>query len=142
MNGSPTVQAMSDSESLDALANATIGRVALVVDGAPEVIPATYVLDGDMVVFRSGDETLLAHAGMAKVAFQVDHIDETSHTGSSVVVHGYLYDITDTMDATSERLRRRPLVTWAPTPRDRWFEIRPYRIAGRRLRVVPPDSQG
>ena len=138
MDRTPTVEALSYADCLDTLAAATTGRVALVVDGVPEVIPANYIVDGDMVVFRSANDTLLAHAGMAKVAFEVDHIDDASRTGSSVVVHGYLYDITDTMDATSERLRRIPLETWAPDPRDRWFEIRPYGMTGRRVRGVPP----
>jgi hypothetical protein len=55
------------------------------------------------------------------------------------MVKGQADDIGDAVDATSERLRRLPLATWAPGHRDRWFVIRPREITGRRLRVVSPE---
>ena len=57
-----------------------------------------------------------------------------------MLVKGQADDIGDAIDATSERMRRLSLVTWAPGRRDRWFAIRPRQITGRRLRVVPLEQ--
>src|SRR6266568_6298955 len=112
--GSSRLWALSRSECRDLLATTTGGRVALVADGRPQIFPVNYVLDGDSVLFRTAEGTILSHAGLTNVAFEVDRIDESSHTGWSVLVHGRADDITDAIDPTSERLRRRPLTTWAP----------------------------
>jgi nitroimidazol reductase NimA-like FMN-containing flavoprotein (pyridoxamine 5'-phosphate oxidase superfamily) len=124
---------------MNLLAGAAVGRVAVVVDGHPEIFPVNYALDGDAVVFRTAEGTVLNHASLTQVAFEVDDIDESTHTGWSVMVKGQADDIGDALDATSERLRRLPLTTWLPGQRDRWFVIRPRQITGRRLRVVSPE---
>jgi hypothetical protein len=57
-----------------------------------------------------------------------------------VIVHGHADDIADAIDATSQRLRQLPLITWAPGQRAHWFAIRPRNISGRRLRVLPLEQ--
>ncbi|MDQ6796858.1 MAG: pyridoxamine 5'-phosphate oxidase family protein [Actinomycetota bacterium] len=109
----------------------------MIIDGKPEVLPVNYGLDGDSVLFRTAEGTVLTEARHSVVAVEADHVDETSHTGWSVLVQGFAQDITDTIDPTSERLRRLAVVTWAPDPRQRWFRVIPDRITGRRLRVYP-----
>jgi len=125
------------SECLGLLATAAVGRVGLIVDGKPEVLPVNYGLDGDSVLFRTAEGTVLTQASGRVIAFEVDHVDETTHTGWSVLVQGIAHNISDTIDPTSERLRRLALVTWAPDSRDRWFRVMPDRVTGRRLRVYP-----
>jgi len=125
------------SECLGLLATTAVGRVGLIVDGKPEVLPVNYGLDGDSVLFRTAEGTVLNQASGQVVAFEVDHFDETSHTGWSVLVQGLAHNISDTIDPTSERLRRLAVITWAPDSRDRWFRVVPDRITGRRLRVFP-----
>jgi hypothetical protein len=71
------------------------------------------------------------------VAFEVDHIDPDTECGWSVMMQGTALDIGDAIDATSERLRRLSLISWAPGVRQNWFKIQADTIAGRRLRVVP-----
>jgi nitroimidazol reductase NimA-like FMN-containing flavoprotein (pyridoxamine 5'-phosphate oxidase superfamily) len=136
---SPSLWPLSRSECLDLLATTTVGRVALMVDQRPQIFPVNYVLDGDTVLFRTAEGTILSHAGLSSVAFEVDRIDESHHTGWSVLVHGRADNITDAVDATSERLRQRSLTTWAPGRRDQWFAIRPQDITGRRLRDLSPE---
>jgi len=109
----------------------------LIVDGKPEVLPVNYGLDGDSVLFRTAEGTVLTQARHRVVAFEVDHVDETTHTGWSVLVQGLAHDITETIDPTSERLRGLAVVSWAPDPRQRWYQVVPDRITGRRLRVTP-----
>lgn len=43
----------------------------------------------------------------------------------------------DALDANSARIRRLTLVTWAPGVRHSWFRIKPDKVTGRRLRMVP-----
>ena len=111
--------------------------MALVVDGDPVIFPVNYILDGEQILYRTDDDTDLSKAGLTHVAFEVDHIDETSRQGWSVLVQGRADDIGDAIDGTSQRLRRRTLDTWAPGIRDRWFVVRPSKITGRRIRVQP-----
>lgn len=119
------------------LALARVGRVGLVVHGQPEILPVNYALDGDAILFRTAEGSVLNEAALANVAFEVDGIDESTRSGWSVVVHGHADDIADAIDPTSERLRRLALVTWAPGARQCWFVIRPRTITGRRLRELP-----
>ena len=139
-NAVPNLEVMSRSECLDRLAEARVGRLALVVDDRPEIFPINYALDGDTVLFRTAEGTVLSHAGLREVAFEVDHIDEETRSGWSVVVQGHADDIADAIDATSQRLRQLPLITWAPGQRAHWFAIRPRSISGRRLRVLPLEQ--
>jgi len=133
----PELEELIRSECLNLLATESVGRVGLLVDGRPEILPVNFAIDGDTILFRTAHDTVLNQASMSVVAFEVDHLDPESHSGWSVLLQGLAYDIGDTIDATSERLRQLSLMTWAPDRRQRWFQIRPDKITGRRLRLLP-----
>jgi hypothetical protein len=137
--GVASLERLNRSECLNMLALAQVGRVGFVVDGQPEILPVNYALDGDTVLFRTDEGSVLNRASMANVAFEVDSIDEAFQSGWSVLVRGRGECIADAVDPTSERIRRLTLITWAPGERDRWFTIRPTSITGRRLRVLPAE---
>jgi hypothetical protein len=86
-----------------------------------------------VVVFRTDQGTILTEASLRQVAFEVDALDAEAHTGWSVVVHGFGRDIGDAIDEESVRLRRLPLVTWAPGERAQWFKVMPSEVTGRRI---------
>jgi uncharacterized protein len=132
-----SLEPLSRIECLNMLALAQVGRVGFVLDGQPEILPVNYALDGDTVIFRTAPGTVLNKISMQNVAFEVDSLDETAQSGWSVLVRGRAEGISDAIDATSERIRRLVLTTWAPGERERWFTIRPVTITGRRLRVLP-----
>jgi uncharacterized protein len=121
------------------LATATVGRIGLIVDGKPEVLPVNYAIDGESILFRTGEGTVLTQASLSVVAFEADHFDPSDNSGWSVMVQGVARDIGDAVDPTSERLRQLTLVTWAPGGRLRWFHIKPGKVTGRRLAVYPSD---
>ena len=133
------MEPLGRGECLDLLATASVGRVGLLVDGLPEILPVNYALDGETVLFRTAEGTVLTQASMEVVAFEVDRIDEIDQSGWSVLVQGVAHDIGDAIDHTSERLRRLTLVTWAPGTRQRWVRISPGKITGRRIRVLPTE---
>jgi len=133
------LEELARPECLDLLARQVVGRVGLVVDGRPEVLPVNFVMDGDSVLFRTAEGSPLTKAASTLVAFEVDQIDQASSTGWSVVVHGFAEDIGDAIDGTSGRLKRLALPTWAPGARERWFHVVPDSITGRRITSSPME---
>ena len=131
------LEPLSKHESWGLLASAQIGRLGFIVDGKPVVLPINFAIDGETILFRTAEGTVLNEASLRLVAFECDHIDNESHTGWSVLVQGLAREIGDAIDLTSERLRRLSLVTWAPGVRDRWFRVDPDSVTGRRLQVRP-----
>jgi nitroimidazol reductase NimA-like FMN-containing flavoprotein (pyridoxamine 5'-phosphate oxidase superfamily) len=115
------------------LASGSTGRLAVVVDGQPHIVPVNYVADGATIVFRTAPGTVLTESSLRRVAFEVDGIDAGRRSGWSVTVHGYGRDITDALDPESEQLRSLHLDCWAPEGRDRWFKIVPGAVTGRYL---------
>ncbi len=131
-----TMAAVGEGECWQLLASAELGRVGLLVGNRPEVLPVNFTLDGESVLFRTAEGTVLTEASSRVVAFEVDRVDESTHDGWSVLVQGVAEAI-DAMDANSARIRRLALVTWAPGVRHQWFRIKPDKVTGRRLRMVP-----
>lgn len=129
------LEPLSPHECWGLLASAQIGRLGLIVDGQPVVLPINFAIDGETILFRTAEGTVLNEASLRLVAFECDHMDIETHTGWSVLLQGLARDIGDAIDLTSERLRRLSLVTWAPGVRDRWFRIDPDEVTGRRLSV-------
>jgi uncharacterized protein len=116
------------------LASQQVGRLAIVVDGNPHVVPVNYATPGGgVVVFRTDPGTVLTEAALRTVAFEIDELDAQARLGWSVVVNGVGRDIADAIDAESVRLRELPLDTWAPGERQQWFKIVPSGLTGRRL---------
>jgi uncharacterized protein len=132
-----SLEELNRDACLDLLATGTVARVGLLVNGRPEVLPVNYAIDGDRILFRTSEGSVLNQASLAVVAVEVDHVDQDTHAGWSVLVQGVARDIGDAIDGTSERLRRLTLVTWAPGKRQRWFRVDPDKITGRRIRVTP-----
>ena len=66
-----------------------VGRIALIVDGHPEVFPVNFVLQRRSIVFRTAGGTKLWGAITAKpVAFEIDGYDSHEQTAWSVVARG------------------------------------------------------
>jgi nitroimidazol reductase NimA-like FMN-containing flavoprotein (pyridoxamine 5'-phosphate oxidase superfamily) len=108
------------------------GRVGLVHLGHPLVFPVNYAVDGRAVVFRTAPGTkLTAAAAGAEVVFEVDEATALFETGTSVMVHGTLHEVTDPGERA--RLARLPIRTWAPGDRDHVLRVEPRWVSGRRI---------
>jgi nitroimidazol reductase NimA-like FMN-containing flavoprotein (pyridoxamine 5'-phosphate oxidase superfamily) len=109
-----------------------VGRVALVRDGDPLILPVNYRLDGDTVVIRTAEDTALHQAAQGSmVAFEVDAVDPAWEDGWSVVIRGTASPVEDPDEL--DRVRQLPLRPWAGGERDLYVRIRPQRITGRRI---------
>jgi nitroimidazol reductase NimA-like FMN-containing flavoprotein (pyridoxamine 5'-phosphate oxidase superfamily) len=116
------------------LASSTLGRVAVVVDGRPEIYPVNHVYDHvtGCVVFPSNARTKL-HAALdwPWVGFEVDGIEPDDAGGWSVLVVGRAEEITDA--ETIARVTRLRTVLWRVGDNVRWVRIVPSKVTGRRI---------
>lgn len=126
-----TLGALGRNECEALLAAHHVGRLAVVIDDQPHIVPVNYAADGSTIVFRTADGTVLTEAALRKVAFEVDAVDERTRTGWSVCVHGYGREIGDAVDAESRRLSALAIETWAPGERERVFKVVPGEVTGR-----------
>jgi nitroimidazol reductase NimA-like FMN-containing flavoprotein (pyridoxamine 5'-phosphate oxidase superfamily) len=126
-------------ECLLLLAGRKVGRIGFIIADQPVVLPVNYVLVGDVVVFRTAEGAKLDALPSARVAFEVDEVDEATGSGWSVVVQGVAEEICADddwfTDATSRTEVPQP---WIPVPADHHVRIRPRLISGRRLRPSSP----
>ena len=135
----PSYEELPREECLQLLAAFTVGRIALLThEGGVLVVPVNYVLDGEIVVFRSDPgEKLDAIHGRA-ASFQIDFIDPFHHTGWSVLVQGTAHR------ASHAEIAHLNVESWVGGEKAAWVRVVPRAITGRRLAAadIPLDSRG
>jgi nitroimidazol reductase NimA-like FMN-containing flavoprotein (pyridoxamine 5'-phosphate oxidase superfamily) len=130
---------LSRSACFDLLRGQTVGRLAVVDHGRPEIFPLNYVVDDEWIVFRTAAGTKLDAAVVAPdVAFEVDGLDEAAGEAWSVVVKGPaseiegMYELVDALAL--------PLFPWHAAPKHRFVRIEPREVTGRSFHVVEPAA--
>lgn len=124
---------LSTAQSWAAVREAPVGRLAVVVDGAPDIFPVNHQVDHGSVVFRTAAGTKLAAAVGHEVAFEVDGYDPSTRTAWSVVVKGEaqrisrLYDVLDAVEL--------PIFPWHGGAKPYFVRIEPDLVTGRRFTV-------
>ncbi len=128
------------------LATRRFGRIALAGGRFPVILPVNYTLDDDAVVVRTGSRTVVAAGGFARVAFEVDDVDERTRSGWSVLVQALAEELTGARrDELVERLRAADTAPWAPGEHGHWIRLVPKVLTGRRIvpgRLPPPFEPG
>lgn len=130
------IEEIDITECWELLQTQKVGRLAVVVEGRPEIFPINYSLDASQaIIVRTALGTKLEAAVNRPVAFEVDQVDPGLAEGWSVIVHG-----------TAHQTER---VVEGDQPLDTWREDVPYllRIAaasvtGRRIRRYALDEDG
>ena len=126
------LEILDDGECWKLLGQVPIGRVAVSVGALPAVFPVNFALDGDSIVFRTGEGTKLAAATeRAVVAFEVDRFDPLEHTGWSVLAVGMAQAVTDAEERA--RLARLPVAPWAGGRREDFVRMGVELLSGRRI---------
>jgi hypothetical protein len=128
------LEELSYDDCLDRLGRKRLGRLAVVVGYYPQVFPVNYRLDDYVVVFRTHLGTKLLAANHANVGFHVDHVDETTRSGWSVLIQGMAEDVSDRPDdPVTERGRALGVDSWAPGDQSRIVRIIPAHMTGRQI---------
>lgn len=113
-----------------------VGRLAVTINGEPDIFPVNYVADGSRVVIRTAAGLKLAAAVLGRaVAFEVDHLDTTTRTAWSVVLRGPAREIQNLEELLeAEDLNLEP---WADIEeKNRYFAIEPTTVTGRSIDEV------
>lgn len=117
-----------------------VGRLVVNVGQQPDIFPVNYVIDDGQIVVRTAEGTKLAAALMGmNVAFEIDEIDEETHVGWSVVVHGEASE-SHTLPAVMHDLDL-ALEPWARGRKTRYIRIRPTKVTGRVLGPVDETEE-
>src|SRR4051794_32642313 len=110
-----------------------VGRLAFVEGGKPTILPVNYAMVGDRIVFRTAPGIKLEAAlRSGAVAFEIDHIDDETRTGWSVVVRGRAEAVTSKSQLFMVGVT--PLEPFVPG-KENWVMIHPDMITGRRVPI-------
>ena len=109
-----------------------IGRVAVLVDGIPEIYPVNHAVDDHSIIFRTDPGSKLR--GIVRspmVCFEVDAIDPATQRGWSVMVKGRATELAAPTEIA--RAKALPLRYWARGEKSHWISIEPLEVSGRRI---------
>jgi uncharacterized protein len=124
------VTIMDEDHCWARLSATTLGRLAISVDGQPDIFPVNFVVQRRTVLIRTAEGTKLAGAAInERVAFEAD--DHDVSRGWSVVLKGraQLLATTDELLAAE----RAQVLPWIATPKRRYLRILPDHISGRQF---------
>ncbi|MCB0991387.1 MAG: pyridoxamine 5'-phosphate oxidase family protein [Acidimicrobiales bacterium] len=132
VNDRTGLEELDEQQCWELASQRSIGRLAVSVGNKPDVFPVNYVVhEGTIIVKTSAGLKLAAATIGPGVAFEVDALDEQTHTGWSVVFRGVATEIEaldDIIEAESLGIQ-----TWADSDKRRFLRITPSVITGRRI---------
>lgn len=125
-------------ECLELLRSRSVGRISVVLNDAPILLPVNYRLvetsGPTWVALRTRSGNVIDRVP-AKVAFEIDDVDVTHSEGWSVLVRGTLLRVDPDAVEFRERFDPEPWVA----DRNSWLVIEPFAVTGRRLRATSPE---
>ena len=137
------VEVLSERECWTLLRGSVVGRLAVTVDGDPDIFPVNPIVDHGTIVFRTAAGTKLAATKGKSVAFEVDGYDSSTARAWSVVVKGRAVEIREREETL--RALRLPLFPWQSGAKPRFVRIEATALTGRRFAVDggfrPPPPQ-
>lgn len=133
----PAAEILEPPECWRLLAETSVGRLALIVDGHPDVFPVNYQVDNESLLFRTGSGTKQeALDADAAVALEADSVSAEFGMAWSVVVKGKAQRETGAGQALDSI--RRALFPWQGVGKDILIRIVPESVTGRRFTLTPP----
>jgi nitroimidazol reductase NimA-like FMN-containing flavoprotein (pyridoxamine 5'-phosphate oxidase superfamily) len=138
MNGSPKDPKLTFDQCWELLASSIFGRLALVVDGHPEIFPVNFVLERRSIVFRTAPGTKLWESTKQEpTAFEIDGYEPSTQEAWSVVVRGTTSLIEDPDEQSA--MATLGLEPWEPGTKSHYVRLSPQALTGRRFKVNAPD---
>jgi nitroimidazol reductase NimA-like FMN-containing flavoprotein (pyridoxamine 5'-phosphate oxidase superfamily) len=113
------------------LEHTSIGRVGWTSRKGPQILPVTYLLHDDQIVFRTDPHGPLAGLqGGEPVVFEIDELDPSTRCGWSVVVRGRAYS-TQRSARADHFWREADPVPWAAGQRTVFVSVTLDELTGR-----------
>lgn len=128
----PKAESLTAKQCWKLLSDTSVGRLAVTVDGKPDVFPVNYKVDGESLLFRTGPGTKLdAINDNASVALEADAVSAEFGLAWSVVVKGSA----ESLPADSHELNTaiHGLFPWQGVGKSHLIRIVPDTITGRRF---------
>ncbi len=89
-------EALTREECLALFPASRIGRVGVSIDALPAILPVTFMLAEDAVMFRASSKSNLFRASVGSVvAFEADGADEAGRFAWSILARGIAAEITE-----------------------------------------------
>jgi nitroimidazol reductase NimA-like FMN-containing flavoprotein (pyridoxamine 5'-phosphate oxidase superfamily) len=127
------LQELSYSECEALLRAGVAGRIAVVDDTGPHIVPVNYsIVDGAIVVLTASASVIGRHAPGAQVAFEVDQVDYGYRRGWSVQARGRC-EVVDEVDRLNRIERVWPPRPWAGGDRTLFLRLAWTQLTGRRI---------
>jgi uncharacterized protein len=134
----PALYVIPTDECYRLLGTHEFGRIGVVADHYPLILPVNYRLDGTTVVLRTHQGTILNSAEHANVTFEVDEIDRASRSGWSVLIRATAEEVGEQHRADLvARTRDTGVEPWAPGDKSHWIRLIAHEVTGRR--IVPGE---
>ncbi|GAB1821693.1 pyridoxamine 5'-phosphate oxidase family protein [Herbidospora sp. RD11066] len=137
--GASTLEELTEKECLQLVSPGGIGRVAFGGTAGPTVFPVNYRMVDGQVVFRirkGGTMEKSLQSGIddleVKIAFEIDHVEEESRDGWSVLIQGPAHHVSE----SELRSASEDVDSWAGDDRDHYVRIAPQRVTGRRINHI------
>ena len=131
---------LTRAQCLALLATQDVGRLVFTSASLPAIVPVAYLLDGDSIVLRTSAGSRVArHAVDTVVAFEVDQVSRSLHSGWSVVVTGRSAREED--PGVVARLQQK-LPRWVGGERDVVLRIGLELVTGRRVPFAGSAARG
>lgn len=134
-----TTDILQVDECWERLRAATIGRLALVVNGGPEIFPVNYLVDHSSLVIRTGDGTKVdALRADPRAAFEIDGFNPDDGTAFSVIIKGQAKEISN-----PDELRETVSLDVSPLQsgvKNHFIRIIAEEVTGRRFHVTEPST--
>ncbi|GAA3406956.1 pyridoxamine 5'-phosphate oxidase family protein [Pseudarthrobacter polychromogenes] len=136
-DGPSAVEVLAANDCWDLLRAVSVGHLAVLVDGHPEIFPVNYKVDHGSVVFRTGEGTKLHAASQpTAVALEADGTDQDKRTAWSVQLKGHA----EVLEPSPELMAGvgLTLFPWQAGHKDHFVRIIPTAVSGRRFTVASP----
>ena len=134
----PEMHVIPTDECYRLLGTHEFGRIGVVADHYPLILPVNYRLDGTTIVIRTHSGTILSAAEHANVTFEVDEVDRASRSGWSVLIRATAEEVGEAHRADlAARTLQSGLEAWAPGDKGHWMRLIAHEVTGRR--IVPGE---
>lgn len=135
----PWIEPIPLEDCLGLLRQNQVGRIAVIVNGWPIVLPVNYRLVETLgltwIALRTRPGNVIDQASM-NVAFEIDGIDSVHQQGWSVLARGTLHHVDPDAADFRERFDSEP---WLTAECDAWLIVQPFSIEGRQLHAASPE---